>query len=107
MERLEIPEIYESGPGAALRQEPWGLDNIAGKDYKLMFGLGLGFVALVLVTMLSQIYVMSSYKNMHPLRQHSPRLMIISSIGNLFLSLMLLVQNLMYSGCNMQTECPE
>ena len=99
--------MYESGPGAALRQEPWSLEKIEGKDYKLMFGLGIGFLILVLVTMLSQIYVMSSYKNMHPLRQHSPRLMIISSVGNLFLSLLLLAQNLMYSGCNMQTECPE
>ena len=68
MEREEIPEMYESGPGSALRQEPWNLEKIEGKDYKLMFGLGLGFLILVLVTMLSQIYVMSSYKNMHPLR---------------------------------------
>jgi hypothetical protein len=76
-------------------------------NFTLMFGVAAGFLVFVLVIMLSQIYVMTRYKDMHPLRQHSPRLMIISSIGKLFLSVLLLLQTLIYSGCNLSIDhCP-
>jgi hypothetical protein len=64
MEHITSPELYESMTRKSIEHK----SDMEPKNYSLMFGLGLGFLVLVLVTMLSQIYVMTRYKNMHPLR---------------------------------------
>ena len=56
-------------------------------------------LVVILSIMITIIVLLIKWRDMHPLKQQSPKLMAVSALGNMLLCTFLLLQGIFYSWC--------